>query len=561
MTAGAKVPWSVDGRPFALGTDGTDPYGTVLCQHAHMTEREGISFFRRGMATVAAGLVLVAAAAVPLAAPATAVLPTAPGPVSSWTTTTGTDGRVYVADQNGRALQFHGFNVKTANPLVDASDDLLAAAAERGLDHMRLSIFWDQLEPTKGTYDEAYLDDIVTVLNRAEAHGITVILDMHQDVFGPAFGQRGIPTWATRTDGASFELQTTWMLNYLQPAVQNAWEHLYEDADLRQAQIDAWLHVVDRVKDNPAVFGYDLLNEPFGKMRPGENILQAAERVERDQLTPMYQRLADAIGAVDPAHWIFYEAPNLASLGIATSLGHIANPKAIFYPHMYDTTIETATYQPGAEVTGFDPNFFSAWTGATVDYVQRNQVPLMVGEWGIAHPENPGMAEFVRRSLTTLDAVGSGWSVFNWCAGSGYCPIDSSYQDRPALGQIFEPYARAIAGAPTSSTYDFTTRQLRVRYSDNAAKGATDIYLPVSRAYPNGWTVSTSDAPGTWSQSFDAETGVLSVTVTQNAGKHAICVQPAGAPTDCPAVDPVAVAPAPVAPPAAPVPAEPTFTG
>ena len=60
-----------------------------------------------------------------------------------------------------------------------------------------------------------------------------------------------------------------WFLNYLQPAVQAAFEHLYEDADLRQAQIDAWLHVVEHVQDHPALFGYDLMNEPFGKIRRG----------------------------------------------------------------------------------------------------------------------------------------------------------------------------------------------------------------------------------------------------------------------------------------------------
>ena len=76
---------------------------------------------------------------------------------------------------------------------------------------------------------------------------------MHQDVFGEAFGSRGVPAWATRTDGLAYVPQDVWFLNYLQPAVQAAFEHLYEDPDLRQAQIDAWLHVVERVQDHPAL--------------------------------------------------------------------------------------------------------------------------------------------------------------------------------------------------------------------------------------------------------------------------------------------------------------------
>lgn len=457
-----------------------------------------------------------------------------PGPVADWGTTVGTDGRVYIADEHGRARQFHGFNIKADDPAT-ATDELLAAAAERGLDHLRLSIYWDELEPTEGDFDEAYLDRVVAALDRARAHGILVILDMHQDVFGSAFGSKGIPAWATRTDGLPFEPQSVWLLNYLQPAVQAAWDHLYEDADLRQFQIRVWTHVVERVADHPALLGYDLLNEPFGKIRPGEDLFTAAARVEREQLTPMYQRLTDAISAIDPDHWVFIEPPNLASLGIATSLGRVVGPKVAVYPHMYDASIETATYTPGG-IVEYDPTFFSKWQNAISTYVAANPMPLMVGEWGVALPEAGGMDQFVRDSLATLDRTGSGWSVFNWCRGGGYCPLDAAGNDRPGIGQIFQPYARAIAGAPTGSTWDPATRQLTVQLSDNVATGPTEIFLPVSRSYPEGWVVEASDATGTWSHTFDDATGVLAVTLPDTGSTHAICVKPAGAPTGCVAV-------------------------
>jgi len=536
----------------------------------------------RPAAVVAAAVVLVALVLVPGAAGAlpggartTAQAPppaqgepiAAPGPVAGWSTTEGTDGRVYIADEQGRALQFHGFNVKTPDPAV-AGDALLADAAARGMDHMRLSVYWNLLEPQQGAWDEGYLDAVVAAMDRAAAHGILVIVDMHQDVFGEAFGDRGIPAWATRTDGEPFVPQTVWFLNYLQPAVQAAWEHLYEDADLRQAQIDAWLHVVDRVHDHPALFGYDLLNEPFGKIRAGEGLFQAAERVEREQLTPMFQRLTDAISAVDPDHWVFFEPPNLASLGIPTSLGEVRGPKVALYPHMYDPSIESATYTPGG-VVEYDPAFFGQWAAATTTYTERFAVPLLVGEWGIAQPDRPGMDAFVRDSLVTLERVGSGWSVFNFCRGSGYCPLDASGADRPAIGQIFQPYPRAVAGAPTSSHWDPATRTLQVTFADSAATGATEIYvhLPV---FPDGWAVETGDAPGTWTSSFDAATGVLSVTTPDTGGTHTICVRPAATAPGCAGAPPPAVpggagdppaAVLPLAPPAVPVPGRPTYTG
>ncbi len=514
--------------------------GAALCSGAMADSRCST----RRAATVAVLAALLAVVAVP-SSPAGAVQGPLPGPVAGWHTATGTDGRVYIADAQGRALQFHGGNHKTEDPDT-LTDELLAAAADRGLDHIRLAIYWEHLEPTQDTYDQAYLDKILAALDRAEAHGILVILDMHQDVYGEAFGFVGIPAWATRTDGVPFEPQEVWLQNYLQPAVQNAFEHLYEDADLRAEQIEVWLHVVDAVKGHPAVLGYDLLNEPFGKFRDGENFFDAAARVEATQLTPMYQRLTDAISAVDADHFVFFEPPNLASLGVPTSLGPVTGPKVAIYPHMYDASIEAATYTPGG-VIAYNPDFFATWANAITTYTETYPMPMLVGEWGIAHPDAGGMDQFVADSLRTLDDVTSGWSVFNWCAGDGYCPIDAAFADRPGIEQIFQPYARAIAGAPTSSDWDPATGLLRVRYTDNAATGTTDIFVPESRRYPAGWQVTSSAPDGAWSWTFDETTGVLAVTVDDTGAAHAVCVQPAGATAPCLAMDPV-------------VPGEPTTT-
>ena len=157
----------------------------------------------------------------------------------------------------------------------------------------------------------------------------------------------------------------------------------------------------------------------------------------------------------------------------------------------------------------YDPAFFARWAAATVVYTERHPIPLLVGEWGIAQPDRPGMDAFVRDSLATLEQVGSGWSVFNWCRGTGYCPLDASGADRPAIGQIFQPYARAIAGAPTASRWDPAARTLRVTFADSAATGPTDIYVH-GGSFPDGWVVEASDATGSWSQSFDDTTRVLS---------------------------------------------------
>ncbi|MBV6509079.1 MAG: hypothetical protein JJLCMIEE_02146 [Acidimicrobiales bacterium] len=451
--------------------------------------------------------------------------------VTAMGTTTGTDGRVYLADGQGRALQLRGFNIKTEDPLAEASEQLLDDGAARGFNLLRLSVYWDHLEPEEGSYDEEYLEAIATVLDRAEARGIHVILSFHQDVFGPAFGFAGIPEWATRTDGLSYTQHDVWLENYLEPAVQAAWEHLYEDEDIRQAQARTWAMIADRFGDHRAVIGYDLLNEPFGKIREGENLISAAARVQETQITAMYDRLISAMRPEDPDGWMFIQAPNVASVGLPVTLGAVDDERVVFFPHMYDAAIESATYAGGE--TSLDLSFFETYESVITTYPDEHGVPLMIGEWGLASPENEGMDVFVAESLALMDRVGSGWTVFNWCRGDGYCPIDENGEDRPNIGQIVQPWARAIAGSPTSWSFDRATSTFRVTFEDNDASGTTDIQLAASTAYPDGWVVTTTDAEGEWHHEYDESTGVLSVTTPDSGGQHTICVQPRSSELTC----------------------------
>ena len=482
--------------------------------------------------------VLAAVAAPLLAQPATPASLRAPAgtTVEPWSQVSGTDGREYIADQQGRALQFRGMNVKTEHPAADASDELLADAEARGFNLLRLSVYWDEMESTDDAWDEAYFAEIQTVLDRAEAHGIWVVLTMHQDNFNTKFGGKGMPDWVTDDEGLPFVPQDVWFLNALQPALMEAWENLYERPEFRAAQIDAWEEIVTRFHTSPAVIGYDLLNEPFGKIREGEDLVAAIERFETTQLTPMYQRLTNAIRAIEPDQWVFVEAPNQASLGIRTWLGELSGGNIAFFPHLYDSTIETATYTPGGEVA-YDPKFFDTYAGVIDVYPDAHHVPVLFGEWGVAHPEAKGMDQFVADALELMEDHGSGWTMFNGCRGTGYCPFDADGNDRPGIGQIVQPYAQATAGAPTSFHWDAAAKTLTVVFTDGAATGSTDLVVPSGTVYPDGWVVETSDADGTWSstaaEGLDPNVEVISVTTAATGQPHAICLKPAGAPAGC----------------------------
>lgn len=397
----------------------------------------------------------------------------------------------YLTDTFGRALNLRGFNLGDKYEWETLGQADFDNMASHGFNYARLLIRWTHLETSPGVYDAAYLDKIRTVLDYAHNAGVHVMLDMHQDVFGPAFGHEGIPSFYTRTDGLPFENQDNWFDEYFQPAVMRAFEHLYEDADLRQAQIDSWLAVVSAVRDHPAVLGYDLINEPFGELREGEDLVTASARIEQTQITPMYNRLADAIRTVDNDNWIFVEPTVLVGEGVPTQLGKIDDPKVAYAPHFYDTAVEN-----GGD---YDPNgpFVDNFEAAISAYPREHKLPVLVGEWGVPDPTNPSHATLLRRQTESMERWASGWAYYYWCKGGGYCAQNADGTLRPGITDLAQPYAQAIAGAPGQTHYDPVTKTYTVTYTPTSGLlGVVPTKITLPRALSaNGWRVKAS---GSW---------------------------------------------------------------
>ncbi|MFF8384527.1 glycoside hydrolase family 5 protein [Streptomyces kanasensis] len=448
------------------------------------------------MRTTVSALLLTAllAAAAPAPAPQRAAPPPAPqraagastGPAAAAHTappsasTARPTGIPPLTDDRGRVLTLRGWNVEDKTHRGDAA---LSAVTERhfrdlrahGFGFARLLVFWDDLEPRRGRYSEAYLRKIERILNWAHRYDVRVLIDAHQDVFGPAFGHRGIPEWATRTDGLPFTPHPDdWFAEYFEPAVQRAFTHLYEDEDLRRAQAAMWRVLAGRLGQHPAVLGYDLINEPMGELRAGEDLPTAARRIERDHLTPLYNRLADAIRPVDGDSWLFVEPTPIVGEGVPTGLGRIEDPKVVYAPHFYDTAMEAgADYDPSA-------GWIEAYEAAVTQYPRTYRVPVVVGEWGPLNNALPNMGRFYRDALASLDRYSSGWAGYVWCYGGGYCAVDASGAFRTNKEQTAAPYAEAVAGRVVTRTPE------RLAYVAGRG-GATVLSLPASA---HGWRVA-----------------------------------------------------------------------
>ena len=157
-----------------------------------------------------------------------------PGPVAaarvtpSWTpqvsfptrTVRDADGDTLLADASGRALQLHGANLGKTDDITERDVADLGAA---GFTLLRLPIQWSKLEPTQGGHDAAYLQHIEDVLAWADRYGLLVIVDWHQDVYGPYFpGFDGARVDHPHRRQGLHPDPGNWFNNYFDPAVTAA---------------------------------------------------------------------------------------------------------------------------------------------------------------------------------------------------------------------------------------------------------------------------------------------------------------------------------------------------
>ncbi len=190
-------------------------------------------------------------------------------------------------------------------PLAEA-DEHLARIARWGFNCLRLLVTWEAIEHTgPGIYDDAYLDYVSEVARRAADHGFLLFIDFHQDAWSRMTGGDGAPAWIFEKLGLDYTLfdaadaahvmqyrydyasgeprqehvypMMSWSRNYRRPANGILWTAFFAGAMLTPDwQVDGvnvqaflWKHylgamsaLAHRLADNPAVIGFDTLNEP-----------------------------------------------------------------------------------------------------------------------------------------------------------------------------------------------------------------------------------------------------------------------------------------------------------
>jgi endoglycosylceramidase len=415
-------------------------------------------------------------------------------------------------DAGGRAVILRGVNLANAHKQspyfgFHAAGDFRRVRDEWGMNGLRFLISWAAIEPAEGEYDAAYLDAIAERMDWAEAAGLSVVLDMHQDVYGEGFGGDGAPRWTCdESRYAAFTPTTPWFLNYLDEQVIACFDEFWSSAELRAHYIEAWRRVAARLGAHPAVVGFDPMNEPFwGSMASGS--------FEANVLGPFYVEITAAVREQAP-DWVAFLEPSAAkNLGFALALEPFSMPNAVYAPHAYDASAEQGA--------GFDPKGHAPLV-ARIDQLALEArelgAALWIGEYG-GNADQPGIAEYMDAVYTGTGRAAAGSMYWAYDRDDGYGLLRPDGSEKSALlDAVVRPFPMRVAGEPIAYAFDAQSRSFSFTWLPSG-RGVTEISVP-ERALASGYRATCDGCE------LVREPGKLGVTRPSSAQPVTLTLEP-----------------------------------
>ncbi len=416
---------------------------------------------------------------------------------------------------------------------------------KKGFNIIRLGMTWSVVEPFKGKYNDKYLNSIEKIMDYCHEKGIYVYLDMHQDLYsGKTAAGDGAPDWATLT--APYKLKKpklVWATGYfwgkaVHRAFDNFWTNKQVDGDgLIDCFSDMWMHVADRFKDHPALFGFDVFNEPFPGKDGGKIFRKLIAKLVRvtlvDKRVDRKQLLKDALGKEkvkvldqygrDVFHSIALAGQTLVNKfdterympflnKTATKIRKATDKGILFIENSYYSNLGIPCMNTPIEVNGkreenqcfsphgydlmVDTDLYKYASNARVDSIfdehrvtqNRMKNAVLVGEWG-GHSNGTEWFPHVEHLIDIFDKYK--WSNTYWTYWNGLL-------DEEIMNVLSRPYPKAVTGEINSYRYDRVNDEFVITYTqDKDFEVPTVIFAhkPVKEIVTDGEvnTIAVSD--------------------------------------------------------------------
>lgn len=452
---------------------------------------------------------------------------TGPDPVQAGVPQLRRDGR-WLVDEKNRIVLVHGVNLVWKTPPYvppDSAEGFTPADAqwlrEHGFNGARVGTLWVGVTPeAPGAVDLDYLAQWDRVVQLLAGARIWTLFDFHQDQMSPEFQGEGVPDWAVEPlKGPANEAPPPMFgfpFNYFTPQVSELFDNLWQERGVVWDGFrDAWIAVAQQWRDQPYSMGYDLLNEPWAGQEWPQCILIFAggcPAADRDEIQPFMEHALTGIRRVDAHNLVWFE-PQLLSGGTATATGlqPVSGESQLGYSfHNYcPYAALLQSLQATAQVpVPFDPStscesFVYDVTAEGVTASERMQAVAAMTEFGASDD-----LTIIRQTAQAADLHFMPWFYWhykNWSdpttqsQGSGSQSLFTDDTDFASvkiekLRLVERTYPQATAGTPLSLIFDPDSGAFEYRYTPRAARGPTEIYVPVALHYPDGYDVSVSGA-------------------------------------------------------------------
>jgi endoglycosylceramidase len=414
-----------------------------------------------------------------------------------------------------------------------------------GYDVIRLNLSWSLLEPRPGRISATYLNRIAQVVDWSRARGIYVVLDMHQDAWSKYVYTRGEPCLGELQTIRGFDGAPLWASSYttpacalhgvreLDPAVAEDFQKFWlnvaapDGEGLQDHYTNVLVALAKRFHGNPAVAGYELMNEP----QPGFNA--APGESDATEMFPYWGRAVDAVvSRVKGFRQLFFVEPNVErNVTDAREVPPLpwstysSYPNVVYAPHIYTGVF---TYDELVLQQRFQP--MGGGYQATIDDAKALGLPLWIGEFG----NNPTDDDTLLRqhyALQDTHLLGGAlwlwkenandtnpnffWGVYGPPFGRGKAQPKRVLLTARATPMATAGELESVRYSPSAHTFDIRARAKRVRCGDRrhatvlwvppgagiAASGARlEVFRrPAGRevyAYPNGGSYRIFSGPG-----------------------------------------------------------------
>lgn len=471
----------------------------------------------------------------------------------------------FIEDEFGRVRIFHGMNaVVKLPPYLPTTDsfDARNSMSQKDIDYMtewgfnfvRLGTIWEAVEKTAGVYDYEYLSKVNELITQLGEAGIYTLVDSHQDVLSRRLCGEGIPLdyapvptakcedtlvgkilrftgfcktideYVERVDENGLPLiedclKHMFPLYYTTPDANQLFENFYQNQTVRQAFINYWGQLAASVTDNPYVFGYDIINEPFAGSFYEHPEFYIPGVFDRKVLQPLYIDVAAKIRESDTQGIINFmpdQSPDVIGLfgGLVFDVGFTRTPggeeyhdREIFNDHSYccqaGNEVCAGAAQPSLEnAKGFCRDFHRRRVQTRAKNARDLGVGLFFNEFG-ACSNSEACFEEIRGATDAFDDALASWAYWQYKyydditttsnEAESLFNADGSVQKEFKLKALVRTYVQAFQGVPVSMKFDAYTGDFKTVFKVNASiQQPTEIYYNTEYYYPHGVDVSVT---------------------------------------------------------------------